>query len=65
MAKSVFNVIPEDVKKPHVHNNMKESSVEKHGAEKREILLEPCKLSRKFWVRVPQGNDSIEVKGLF
>jgi hypothetical protein len=44
---------------------MKESSVEKHGGEKREILLEPCKLNRKFWVRVPQGNDSVEVKGLF
>jgi hypothetical protein len=52
MSKSVFNVVPEDVEKPHVHEYMKESTVKEHGSQKREILLKPCKVDREFWIRV-------------
>jgi len=64
MSKSVFNIVPEDIEKPHVHDNMKESSMKKHGSQKREILLKPCKVNREFWIRVSERYNSIEVKSL-
>jgi hypothetical protein len=65
VAEPVLNIVPEDIEKPHVHNNMKESSMKKHGTQKWEILLEPCKVSRKFWVVVSERNHSIEIKDFF
>jgi hypothetical protein len=65
VAKPIFNIVPEDIEKPHVHDNMKESSVKKHGGQKREILLEPCKVSGEFWIIVSEGYHSIEIKYLF
>jgi hypothetical protein len=65
VAESVFNIVSEDIEKPHVHNDMKESSVKEHGSQKREILLEPCKVGRKFWVVVSERNHSIEIKNFF
>jgi len=50
VTQPVFNVISEDIKKPHVHDDMKEPSVEKHGGQKREILAESCKVSSHFWI---------------
>ena len=64
VAESIFNVIPEDIKKPHVHDNVKGPSVKKHGRQKREILLEACKVSRDFRIRVSEGHDSVEIKNL-
>jgi len=65
MAEPIFNIVPEDVEKPHVHNDMKESSVKEHGSQKREILLEPCKVSRKFWIVVSERDHPIEIKDFF
>jgi hypothetical protein len=65
VADPIFNIVPEDIEKPHVHNNMKESSMKEHGSQKREILLEPCKVSRKSWIVVSEGYHSIEIKDLF
>jgi hypothetical protein len=44
---------------------MKESSVKKHGAQKREILLESCKVSGEFRIGVTEGYHSIEIEDLF
>jgi hypothetical protein len=65
VAEPVFNIVPEDIEKPHVHNNMKESSMKEHGSQKWEILLEPCKVSRKSWIVVSERYHSIEIKDLF
>jgi len=65
VAEPVFNIVPEDIEKPHVHDNMKESSVKKHGGQKGEILLEPCKVSGEFWIMVSERNHSIEIKDFF
>jgi len=62
VTQPVFDVIPEDVKKPHVHDDMKESPVEKHGGQKREVLLKTCKMSGNFRIGVSEGNDSIKIK---
>jgi hypothetical protein len=58
----VFNVISEDIKKPHVHDDMEEPSVEKHGGQERKILPETCKVSSNFWIGVSEGDDSIKIK---
>jgi len=65
VAESVFNVVAENIEEPYVHDNMKESSVQKHGTQKREILLETCKVSRKFRIGVSEGDNSIEIEDLF
>jgi hypothetical protein len=65
MAEPVFDVISEDIEKPHIHDYMKESSVEEHGSQKREILLEPGKVGRESWIGVSEGYDSIEIEGIF
>jgi len=65
VAEPVFDVISEDIEKPHIHDNMEESSMKKHGSQKREILLEPCKVSSESRIGVSEGYNSIEVKGLF
>jgi hypothetical protein len=61
----ILYIIPEDIKKPHVPQNMKESSMEKHRSEKREKLLKCGKVSGKFRIRISYGNKTKEEKGLF
>ncbi len=65
VTEPVFNVISEDIEKPHVHDNMKEPSMKKHGSQKGEILLETCEVSSKFWIGVSEGYHSIEIKDFF
>ena len=65
MAESVFNIVSEDIEEPHVHYNMKESSMKKHGTQKRKVLLEPGKVSGQLWIRVSERDNAIEIKGLF
>jgi hypothetical protein len=65
VTQPVFDVIPEDVKKPHVHDDMKESPVEKHGGQKREVLLETCEMSGNFRIGISEGYDSKKIKGIF
>jgi len=43
VTQPVFDVIPEDVKKPHVHDDMKESPVEKHGCQERRYCAKAVK----------------------
>jgi hypothetical protein len=62
VTEPVLDVIPEDIEKPHVHDNMKESSVKKHGSQKREILLETRKVSGEFRIGVSEGDHSVEIK---
>jgi Na+-translocating ferredoxin:NAD+ oxidoreductase RnfG subunit len=52
VAEPIFNIIPEDIEKPHIHENVKESSVKKHGTQERKILFKRCKMSREFWIGV-------------
>ena len=44
VTKSVLNIVPEDIKEPHISQDVKKSSVEEHGGQKGEPLLEGCKL---------------------
>jgi hypothetical protein len=59
VTQPVLNVISEDIEKPHVHDDMKKPSMEKHGGQKREILPNTCKVSSNFWVGVSEGDDSV------
>ena len=65
VAEPVFDVISEDIEKPHIHDNVKESSMKKHGSQKREILLKPCEVSREPRIGVSEGDNPIEIKGFF
>jgi hypothetical protein len=62
VAQPVFNVISEDIKEPHIHDNMEKPSVEKHGGQEREILAESRKITSNFWIGVSEGNDPIDIK---
>jgi hypothetical protein len=62
VTQPVFNVISEDIKEPHVHDDMEEPPVEKHGSQERKILAESCKMSTNFWTGVSEGNDPIDIK---
>jgi hypothetical protein len=65
VTESVFDVVSKNIEKPHIHDDMKEPSVEKHRGEKREILLEGCIVSRECWIGVAEGYDPVKVKSLF
>jgi len=65
VAEPVFDVISEDIEEPHVSKDVKKSSVKKHGAKKREILLEPCKVSGELWIGISEGDHSVEIEDLF
>jgi hypothetical protein len=62
MTQPVFDVIPEDIKEPHIHDDMEEPPVKKHGGQERNILAETCKVSSNFWIGVSEGDDSIKIK---
>jgi hypothetical protein len=64
-TKPVFDVISEDIKKPHVHDNMEEPSVKEHGTEKRKVLLNTRKVSSKLWAGVSERHYPIEIKDFF
>jgi hypothetical protein len=65
MSQAIFNIIAEDIEEPHVPEDMKESSVKKHGTQKREILFKCCKMSREFGIGVSQRDNAIEIEGFF
>jgi hypothetical protein len=65
VTEPVFDIVPEDIKKPHVSDNVKESSMKKHGGQKWEPLLDGGKLSRNFGVGISHGNNAIEEESLF
>ncbi len=62
VTEPVFNVISKDVKEPHVHQDVKEPSMKKHGGEKRKILLERGEVNCHFRIGVSGGHDSIQIK---
>jgi hypothetical protein len=45
MAESIFNVVTEDIKRPHVADEMPKPTMEKHKGEKRKDLLERREIS--------------------
>jgi hypothetical protein len=63
VAEPVFNVISEDIEKPHIHEYMKKSSMQKHGSQKREILLDSGKVSRESWIGISKRDNSVKIKG--
>ncbi len=65
VAEPVFNIVPEDIEKPHVHNNVKKPPVKKHGGQEREILFETGKVSGQFRAGVSEGHDSVRVEHFF
>jgi len=65
MTEPVLDVVPEDIKEPHISKDVEKSSVKKHGGQKGKPLLECCKLGRDFWIRISYGNNSIQEKSLF
>ena len=65
MSEPVFDVISKDIEKPHIHNNMKEASMKKHGSQKRKSLLERCEVRRESRIGVSEGDNPIEIKGFF
>lgn len=65
VAQPVFNIIPEDIEKPHIHDNVKEPSVKKHRGQEREILFETGKVSSQFWAGVSEGHDSVRIEHVF
>jgi hypothetical protein len=62
VAEPVFNIVPEDVKKPHVAEDVEEPSVEKHGGQKRENLLKSRKMGSNGRIRVSNRNNAEEKK---
>jgi hypothetical protein len=62
MAQPIFDIISEDIEEPHIHNDMEESSVKKHGGQEREILAESCKMRSDFRIGVSEGNNPIKIK---
>jgi hypothetical protein len=65
VTQPVFDVISEDIENPHVHDNVKEPSMKKHGSQKGKILLEIRKVCSEFWIGVSEGYYSIKIKDLF
>ena len=45
MAKSIFDIVTEDVKGPHIAEQMPETPMEKHKGYERKNLLWSCKIS--------------------
>jgi hypothetical protein len=60
MTEPVLHVIPEDIKEPHVAEDVKEAAVEKHRSDEGEDLLEGRKLGGETRVGIPDGNNSVE-----
>jgi hypothetical protein len=64
VAKPIFDVIPENIKKPHVRKDVKESSVKKHRGQKGKKLLKRGKVSGEPWIGISYRNNAKEKKGL-
>jgi hypothetical protein len=62
VTQPVFDVISEDIEKPHVHDDMKEPSVKKHGGQEREGLAEGREMSSNFRIGVSEGDDPVDIK---
>ncbi len=52
VAEPVFDVISKDIEEPHIAEDVQKSPMEKHGGQKGEVLLEPCKACRDFWIGI-------------
>jgi hypothetical protein len=58
VANPILNVIPEDIKEPHVPEDVKDSSMKKHGGQKGEKLLECREMDRNLRVGVSDRNNT-------
>jgi hypothetical protein len=64
MSEVILDVVTEDVKKPHIPEDVENPSMEKHRRQKREKLLECGEVNRNSWIEVSERNDPIDVKSL-
>jgi hypothetical protein len=64
MSEVILDVVTEDVKKPHIPEDVENPSMEKHRRQKREKLLECSEVSRNSGIEVSERNDPIDVKSL-
>ena len=59
-TKSILDIVSENMEKPHISQDVEESSVKKHGSQERESLLEGREFCREAWIGVSNGKDTIE-----
>jgi hypothetical protein len=57
----IFNVVSENVQKPHVAEKMPEAGVEEHEREKRDDLLPCAEISGNLGYRVPRRHKAVGV----
>ena len=55
----VFHVVAEDPEDPHVAQQMQPATVQKHGSEKRDDLIQEAKLKGHLGSGVTRGNDRV------
>jgi len=60
----VLHVVSEDVKEPHVSEEVKDPPMEKHGSQEGEQLLEGRKMGRDGRIRVAKRDNPKQEKGL-
>jgi len=65
MTDPILDIIPEDVEKPHVPQDVEDSSMKEHGGQKGQDLLNGGKMGRDVRIRISCGNDPEKEKSLF
>lgn len=63
VAEVILHVIAEDIKKPHIPQDMEEAAVEKHGGQKRKKLLERREVNGHIRIGVSKRKNPVEIKG--
>jgi hypothetical protein len=61
MTESIFDVVTEDIKGPHVAKQMPESPMEKHKGEERKDLLGNCKISADLGNGIPGRDQAVDI----
>ena len=61
MAKSIFDIVTEDVKGPHIAEQMPETPMEKHKGYERKNLLWSCKISADLGNGIPSRDKAVDI----
>jgi len=61
MAESIFDVVTEDIERPHVAEKMPEPPMEKHEGKERENLLEGCKIGADLGNGIPGRDKAVDI----
>ena len=64
MSEVILDVVTEDIEKPHVPQDVKNSSMKKHRRQEREDLLECREVNRDRRIRVSERNNAVEEEGV-